>query len=106
MEVNGIVYKPGGIVVLEIDLVPTFGIIADILVLDVDNYYLVCEIASTECFNSHFHAYEIEKIINPVYLVCQVNQLADHYMLSAYKLSTYSNTLFVPLKYNLMSSSQ
>ncbi len=106
MEVNGIVYKPGGIVVLKIDLVPTFGIIVDILVLDVDNYFLVCEIVSTECFNSHFHAYELEKIIYPTYLLRQVNQLPDHYMLSAYKLSTYPNTLFVSLKYNLLSSSQ
>lgn len=106
MEVNGIVYKPGGIVVLEMDLVPTFGIIVDILVKDVDSYNLVCEITSTECFNSHFHAYEIEKFINPTYFVCQVNQLYDHYMLSAYELSTYPNILFVPLKYHLMSSPQ
>lgn len=100
---NGIVYKPDGVVVLDKDLVPTFGIIADLLVVDVDNYYLVCEVLSTECFNSHFHAYEVEKVTNPTYIVCQVHQLPDHYMLSAYTLSSYSRSLFVPLKYNLIN---
>lgn len=104
MEVNGTVYKPNGIVVLDVDLVPTFGIIVDLLVMDVDNCHLVCEILSTECFNSHFHAYEVHHVVNPHFIVSKFSKLADNYMLSAYKLSTYPHTLFVPLKYNLLDT--
>lgn len=72
---NGTEYKPNGAVVLEVDHIPTFGIITDILAMKVDNYYLVCELMDTECFNSHFHSYEISRYASPHYIICKFN---DH----------------------------
>ena len=50
--------------ILSVDLVPTFGVISDIIILDVDDYYLVCEPLHTEYFHSHYHAYEVSKNMN------------------------------------------
>ena len=40
-----------------------FGIITDIVVHHADHVYFVCNVLHTECFNSHFHAYEVSKTI-------------------------------------------
>ena len=56
LEVNGTIYKPGGVVVLSMEADPTFGLIEDIIVFSTDVFYLVCEELTTDCFNSHFHS--------------------------------------------------
>ncbi len=86
------------------DLIPTFGIIADILALDVDDYRLVCEVTSTLCFNSHYHSYEVCRVVPPHHIVCQINDLADSYVLSAYELATHSDTLYIPMKYDVIDT--
>ena len=104
MNCNGTIYKPNGVVVLDVDLVPTFGIITDILAIAVDNYHLICEVADTECFHSHFHSYELHRNEDPNFVVCKHKELADHYVLSAYKLESYPDSLFVSMKYYVMDT--
>ena len=104
IDVNGISYKHDGVVILNVDLVPTFGIIIDIIALDVDDYWLICEVTSTICFNSHYHSYEVCKDVPPHYVVCQLKNLADNYVLSAYELGTHSDTLFIPMKYYVIDT--
>ena len=50
ITILGTCYRLGGVVILSVELVPTFGLISDIIILDVDDYYLVCEPLHTECF--------------------------------------------------------
>lgn len=88
--------------VLHVDNIPIFGDIIDIVIFDVDVFYLVCEEYNTECFNSHFHAYEVYKHETPQYYVCRVNQLYDYYCLSKYELSSHSSVRFITLKYYLV----
>ena len=43
MEIHGILYKPGAIVVLDCDLMPVFGVIKEIVNIN-SCFYLVCNI--------------------------------------------------------------
>ena len=74
------------------------------MAMDVDNYYLVCEILTTHCFNAHFHSYQVFKEDHPDYIICNVTNIADYYCLSYYKLTSYPNFYFVPLKYHLVDT--
>ena len=100
IEVLGTIYKPGGVVVLSVDLLPKFGYISDIIVFDVDNYSLVCEVLHTECFHKHYHAYEVSHDTAPSFVFVKQSDLADHSVLGLYKLSR-----FVSLKYHIMENS-
>ena len=102
VTVNGITYKPGEIVVLKVDLLPQFGLIINVIAMDVFNFYLVCEVLITHFFNSHFHSYQVSREDHPDFITSKVTNIADYYYLSYYKLSSYPNFYFVPLKYYLV----
>ena len=71
----GTTYQHGGIGVLSInpEMVPSFGLICDIFMSEVDNYFIVCEILDTECFCSHYHAYKIRHDSHPTYVFCETS---------------------------------
>ena len=77
-----------------------FGLIKDVIVLDVDDYFLVCEVLETECFNSHFHAYEVSRYCPPSFVFVKQVSLADHSMLGLYKKA---DKYFIALKYLVVS---
>ena len=77
-----------------------FGLIKDVIVLEVDDYFLVCEALETECFNSHFHAYEVSHYCPPSFVFVKQVSLADHSMLGLYKKA---DKYFVVLKYFVAS---
>lgn len=52
--IDGTKYSTGGVVVLDMDTYPTFGLILDVLIYDVDDYVFVCEELESECFVEHF----------------------------------------------------
>ena len=98
IEVLGTRYKCGGIVVLSVNLLPNFGLISDIIILDVDNYFLDCETLHTICFNFHFHSYEICHHTSPSFVFVKQSDLIDHSVLAIYKKTTD----FVTLKYHVI----
>ena len=57
----------------------------DVIVLDVDDYFLVCGALETEYFNGHFHAYEVSHDFPTSYVFVKQTSLADHSMLGLYK---------------------
>lgn len=77
-----------------------FGLIKDVIVLDVDDYFLVCEALETECFNSHFHAYEVSRYCLPSFVFVKQISLADYSVLGLYKKG---DAHFVVLKYLVVS---
>ena len=77
-----------------------FGLIKDVIVLDVDDYFLVCEVLETECFNSHFHVYEVSRYCPPSFVFIKQVSLADHSMLGLYKKA---DKYFIVLKYLVVS---
>ena len=92
----GTTYKSGGVVILSTDSedgIPTFGLIIEILITDVDKYFIVCEIMHTDCFCTHYHAYKITQDSNPSYAFVKQNDLCDHAVLGLYK------SQYVVLKY-------
>lgn len=100
IEVLGTTYKPGGIVILSVQLQPRFGLISDIIVFDVDNYSLVCEVLHTECFHRHYHAYEVSHDTSPSFVFVKQSDLADHSVLGLYKKGSH----FVSLKYHVVEN--
>lgn len=104
IEVSGTVYKKGGIVVLGMDLVPTFGVLKDVIVFHTDMYYLVCELLITECFSHHFHVFQARAQHPLKYVLCKPVNLHDHTVLAAYVISTQPHFFHIPLKYQLIES--
>ena len=102
IDVNGTTYKKGSVVVLSMDLTPTFGVVKDIIVFETDIYYLVCEVLLTDCFSHHFHAFKTCKQHPASYDICKQTDLYDHAVLSAYTILSQPNFLFIPLKYQLV----
>ena len=84
-EVNGTMYKCGAVVITDIDLMPFFAKIIDILFLLPDRTCLfVCETYTTDCFNSHFHSYGV--IPTKEVLIIKQNDLIDHHVLHHYQI--------------------
>ena len=57
VEINGTRYKKGGVVVLDMDLLPEFGVISDIIVFNTNEFYLFCDVLFTHVFEHHLHSY-------------------------------------------------
>ena len=87
---------------LESNLLPLFGIVEDIIVHNSDQYF-VCNTLHTECFVSHYHAYEVTKDSTTDFVICSYSDLVDHHVLSLYSLPFHSN-YFVPMKYHLVEN--
>ncbi len=98
IRVKGSKYSLGSVVTLEAGIFPTFGLIIDILIVDVDNYLFVCEVPKTCQFDSHYHAYLLEKEDITSLAVVTPNDLADFHVLSLY---THNQTLYTVPKYSL-----
>ena len=100
MKMNGTEYKPGAVVVVSMDLLPLFGLIKDIIVFDVSEYYLVCELLQTICFDVHFHSYEVAHVHTHGTILCRPKDLIDRNVLGLYR----RHSLFVTFKYNIMEN--
>ena len=84
-------------VALACDSLPAFGKIINILIVDVNDPYFVCEIFHTEEFDTHLHAYVITTQ-SPIHItLCKQSQLLDHHTLGLYKLCLYDD--LVPTLY-------
>ena len=66
----------------------SFGVVVDILVFDVDNYYIVCEELITECFCHHLHAYEVSHHSQPSITARKVDQYLSLAILGLYKVQS------------------
>ena len=99
IKIKGTVYKNGCIVVLSVNLTPVFGRLRSIVVHDVNNYLLVCNVMNTICFSKHYHSYEVEE--TPEIVLVNHSDLYDHTPLSLYHVF---NCLYVSLKYYLIEN--
>ena len=58
VQFQGTKYPKGCIVVLDSsEILPTFGIIMDIILTDSDNVHFVCEALTTEEISEHLHSF-------------------------------------------------
>lgn len=90
--IHGTTYIVGSVIALASDALPIFGEILNILMIDVDDPYFVCEIFHTEDYDTHLHAYVVTSQ-SPVHItLCQQSQLLDHHTLGLYKLCVYGDT--------------
>ena len=93
ITIQGTTYAVGSVVALASDTIPVFGKILDILMVDVDDPYFVCEIFHTEDFDNHLHAYVVTTQ-SPVQITfCKQPQLLDHHPLGLYELCLYDDTI-------------
>lgn len=91
--------KLHSVLISEVSLVPSFGIINDILVFDVDKYYIVLEELHTDVYCHHYHAYEVSRICPRSFFVCEARNLLEH---SVLELHENLSKLYVLLKYNII----
>ena len=75
------------------DTLPIFGQILNILMLDVNIPYFVCEIFHTQDFDTHLHAYTVTAHSPIQITLCKQSQLLDHHTLGLYKLYLYGDTV-------------
>lgn len=94
-------YKPSSVVFVCFKKdVPVFGLVEDIFSVH-GTVYLLVNLLHTEKFNFHFHAYEV-KHTSSMHLV-PLHSLEDHHTLWIYQTYSQFQTLFVPLKYYVLS---
>ena len=86
---NGTTYKPKNVVALSMYMsMPVFGEIVSILTTDVSECYFICELLQTVSFNTHLHAYEVERQKFPIpIIVCRHQDFADPHVLAIYHIS-------------------
>ena len=99
VEINGTVYKKGAVIVVDMDLLPHFGIIHDIAVFNTDDFFLVCQVLSTISFEHHLHSFLVSHEHN--FCILKQSDIYDHTTLSVYERS---NSFYVPLKYQLVEN--
>lgn len=83
---------------MDMELVPSFGILHDIIIVD-NEFFFVCKVLSTVSFEGHFHSYLVT-CENSFSIITQAN-LYDHTTLSVYNIS---NSFYIPLKYQLIEN--
>ena len=62
-------YKPGALVVVQTNLMPQFGVIDDIIVVNSEECFFICCLLETHCFNHHFYCYEVTHLNPPEHLL-------------------------------------
>jgi hypothetical protein len=104
VEIYGTTYKKGGVVVLDMNLLPEFGVITDIIVFNTDEFYLVCDVLFTHNFHHHLHCYLVSYDNSKnIFAIVKQKDLYDHSSLSIYERA---NSFYIPLKYQLIDKIQ
>ena len=98
-EVCGTRYCRQSVVVLNCALVPEFGLVRDIVLDDLQQPCLVCEILLTDCFVYHYHSYKVLHLTPAVFCIKKPSELYDHSLLSMYSVES---SLYITLKYHLV----
>lgn len=100
VQVNGCKYSIGSIVVIETSITPTFGLIIDLIIAEVEKCMLVCEVLNTDKFVEHFHAFCVKReatTATPLAILTPY-ELSDYHVLSLYKEQI---SMYVVPKYSL-----
>ena len=99
-QLEGVRYSTSCIVVLSTDsLNPIFGQIIDILLINIKQCLLVCEVLETEGFDEHYHAYVVTKQTPTPLTFCKQSDLSDFHTLGVYK---HKGEMFIVPKYHLL----
>ena len=73
------------------EVLPTFGIIINILLITLEPY-LVCEVLHTEEFFAHLHAFIVQRN-KPIPIVfCKPDELPDYHTLGLYTLQLFQDS--------------
>ena len=93
---QGTRYSVGCIIVLNSS--PTFGLLIDILLTDVDEHLFVCEALKLERYAEYLHAYEVAREKPTPIAFCKQRNLSDYHPLALYKLT---DAMYIVPKYNI-----
>lgn len=92
-------YRCGNVVTTNCDLLPSFAKIIDIFFLHPDSTHtlFVCEKYITDCFDHHFHSYEVQPTRE--HLIIKQSDLIDYHVLHQYDITPHT---FISLKYHIL----
>ena len=86
------------------DDLPLFGEITHVIVTNVNQYYLITDVLHTVSFEAHYHAYKVEHNDTPTHHIVKPSSLIDYHPLGIYTCNNPHPTLFVSLKYHVIST--
>ena len=106
IKIGGTQYVEGCIVALDSsEIITIFGMIIDILLIENDAPYFVCEVMTTEEYSDHLHSFVLKRVSPTPIIFCKHQELADYHALGLYKLRLFEDSLpslFVVPKYHIM----
>ena len=76
----------GSMMVINSGLLPTFGVIKDIVLDRFYSHYFVLEILHTFCFSSHYHAHEVSMNTPPLFELVKSSDMYDNFILNLYSI--------------------
>ena len=94
-------YRCGAVVITDNGVVPSFAKIVNIFFLCPDSTcFFVCEKYEIDCFNSHYHSYEV--ISSKEIVIIKQSDLIDHHVLHDYRITF--DCIFIPMKYHILEN--
>ena len=106
IQLQGIKYVEDSVVVLDTsEILPVFGIIINILLINSREPHFACEQLHTEEFSVHFHCYIINRDRPIPITFCTPTELSDYLTLGLYTLRFFEHTLpthYVVPQYHLL----
>ena len=77
IQLQGTRYVERCVIVLDSsEVLPTFGVIINVLLIKPDEPYFVCELLQTEEFSTHFHSFVVQRD-KPIPIVfCKPDELS------------------------------
>lgn len=91
-------YQRGVFIILQSSILPSFGEILDVIVINIDTCLFVIREYTTECFLHHYQAYEVSK--NQAVSVYKFSDFVDYYPLTSYTLQNGKKVII--LKYHIV----
>ena len=89
------------LVIDVVDLLPQFGLIKDVLVLNNIPYFCY-KLIDTICFNHHFHSYEISIVDQSDVNFITHFDLIDYHPLTISQIPSDPNIKFIRMKYHIV----
>ena len=63
---------------VQMELNPLFGIVHELIVFDVNGYYIMCEKLVTKCFNPQYHSHQVTHSSPKSFAIYKPSDLVDH----------------------------
>ena len=100
IEIFGMRYKIGSIIIHKSELMPGFTKIIDIVMINPTLSYFICTEYETLYFSHHYHAYVVHECPSNIHII-QYSDFIDHNVFTTHNID---DTLYIPMKYHIIEN--